>query len=284
MKGDNALWIPGTDHGGIATQNVVEKILKKEGKPGTTLGREAFLERMWAWRKESGDTIFHQLRKLGCSLDWTRTRFTMDEASSRAVAAAFVEFFKRGLTHLPGRSAWSTGAPDAAPRCRTSKWNTKSGPGSLWHIRYPFADDKAGGVIVATTRPETMLGDTAVAVNPTDERYQGVGGQKTELPLMDREIPLVADAAVDASFGTRRGQSDPLPRRHRFRDRRPPQPAPRTVIGFDGKMTARAGALRASPLKSAAKRSWPNWRPKISWSKWSPSARGVHLLPVQHDH
>ena len=97
MKGDNALWIPGTDHGGIATQNVVEKILKKEGKTRHDLGREKFLERMWAWRKESGDTILHQLRKLGCSLDWTRTRFTMDEASSRAVAAAFVEFFRKGL-------------------------------------------------------------------------------------------------------------------------------------------------------------------------------------------
>jgi valyl-tRNA synthetase len=174
MKGDNALWIPGTDHGGIATQNVVEKILKKEGKTGTTFPGK-FLERMWAWRKESGDTILHQLRKLGCSLDWTRTRFTMDEASSRAVAAAFVEFFSRGsFTRAFG---WSTGAPDAVPPCRTSKWNTKTDRIPVAHS-LSFCGRQGGGVIVATTRPETMLGDTGVAVNPTDERYQGLAGKK----------------------------------------------------------------------------------------------------------
>jgi isoleucyl-tRNA synthetase len=125
MKGDAALWVPGTDHGGIATQNVVEKLLKKEGKTRHDFSRDQFLERMWAWRKESGDTILHQLRRLGCSLDWTRTRFTMDEASSRAVAAAFAAFFQEGLD-LSGGAAWSTGAPVAPRRCPTSKWSTKN--------------------------------------------------------------------------------------------------------------------------------------------------------------
>jgi hypothetical protein len=140
MKGDNALWIPGTDHGGIATQNVVEKILKKEGKTRHELGREKFLERMWAWRKESGDTILHQLRKLGCSLDWTRTRFTMDEASSRAVSAAFAAFFQKGLD-LPGGATWSTGVRGVARPSPTSKWNMKNGPGPCGTFGIPFADD-----------------------------------------------------------------------------------------------------------------------------------------------
>jgi valyl-tRNA synthetase len=142
MKGDNALWIPGTDHGGIATQNVVEKILKKEGKSRHDLGREKFLERMWAWRKESGDTILHQLRKLGCSLDWTRTRFTMDDASSRAVRRPSPPFSKRGLfTRGFGLVNW-------CPRCCTAlsdiEVEHEERAGNLWHIRYPFADDAEG--------------------------------------------------------------------------------------------------------------------------------------------
>ncbi len=247
MKGDNALWIPGTDHGGIATQNVVEKILKKEGKTRHDLGREKFLDRMWAWRKETGDTILHQLRKLGCSLDWTRTRFTMDEASSRAVAAAFVEFFRKGLIQKGERLVnW-------CPRCCTAlsdiEVEHEERAGSLWHLRYPFADDPAKGVIVATTRPETMLGDTAVAVNPTDERFQGLAGKKVRLPLMDREIPLVADAAVDAAFGTGAVKVTPSHDATDFeigvRHHLPHE----MVIGFDGKMTARAGRFAGLSIK-----------------------------------
>jgi valyl-tRNA synthetase len=247
MKGDNALWIPGTDHGGIATQNVVEKILKKEGKNRHELGREKFLERMWAWRKESGDTILHQLRKLGCSLDWTRTRFTMDEASSRAVATAFVEFFGRGLIQQGVRLVnW-------CPRCCTAlsdiEVEHEDRPGNLWHILYPFSDETPGGVVVATTRPETLLGDTAVAVNPTDERYLSVSGKKLRLPLMDRVIPIVADAAVDASFGTGAVKVTPshdatdfeIGERHRLPHE--------MVIGFDGKMTARAGRFAGLSVK-----------------------------------
>jgi valyl-tRNA synthetase len=247
MKGDNALWIPGTDHGGIATQNVVEKILKKEGKNRHALGREAFLERMWAWRKESGDTILHQLRKLGCSLDWSRTRFTMDEASSRAVAAAFVEFFSRNLIYQGVRLVnW-------CPRCCTAlsdiEVEHEDRTGSLWHIRYPFVNDKAGGVIVATTRPETMLGDTGVAVNPTDERYQGLAGKKLLLPLMNREIPLVADAAVDASFGTGAVKVTPSHDATDFEIGERHNLPHEMVIGFDGKMTARAGRFAGLSVK-----------------------------------
>jgi valyl-tRNA synthetase len=240
MKGDKALWIPGTDHGGIATQNVVEKILKKEGKTRHDLGREKFLERMWAWRKESGDTILHQLRKLGCSLDWTRTRFTMDEASSRAVRRPSSIFSKGKVTKASGSS---TGAPVAARRSRTSKWSIRRANPALWHIRYPFAD--GGDVVVATTRPETMLGDTAVAVNPEDERYADKRGKNLRLPLMDRrhsEIPL-ADAAVDAAFGTGAVKvtpptTPPIPRSA------PDKGCPTNGHRFDGKMTPAAGRLR----------------------------------------
>jgi valyl-tRNA synthetase len=247
MKGDNALWIPGTDHGGIATQNVVEKILKKEGKSRHELGREKFLDRLWAWRKESGDTILHQLRKLGCSLDWSRTRFTMDETSSRAVAAAFAAFFQKGLIYQGVRLVnW-------CPRCCTAlsdiEVEHEERAGHLWHIRYPYADDAAGGIVVATTRPETMLGDTAVAINPADDRYQAVSGKKLKLPLMDRVIPLVSDAAVDPAFGTGAVKVTPshdatdfeIGARHHLPHER--------VIGFDGKMTARAGRFAGLSIK-----------------------------------
>lgn len=246
MKGDAALWVPGTDHGGIATQNVVEKLLKKEGKTRHDFTRTEFLDRMWAWRKESGDTILHQLRRLGCSLDWTRTRFTMDETSSRAVAAAFVEFFNRGLIYQGVRLVnW-------CPRCATAlsdiEVEHEERSGSLWHIRYPFADGH-GEVVVATTRPETLLGDTAVAVNPSDNRYAGLAGRMIRLPLMDRPVPLVADDVVDASFGSGAVKVTPahdatdfeIGARHGLPHER--------VIGFDGKMTPRAGVFAGLTIK-----------------------------------
>jgi valyl-tRNA synthetase len=239
MKGDNALWIPGTDHGGIATQNVVEKMLKKEGKSRHDLGRAAFLERMWAWRKESGDTILHQLRKLGCSLDWSRTRFTMDEVSSKAVAKAFVTFFERGLIYQGVRLVnW-------CPRCATAlsdiEVEHEDRAGKLWHIRYPFANGAGDGVVVATTRPETLLGDTAVAVHPGDERYAALIGKELLLPLMNRVIPVVGDDAIDSAFGTGAVKVTPahdatdfdIGQRHKLPHEQ--------VIGYDGKMTARAG-------------------------------------------
>src|SRR3989339_1505851 len=210
MQGCNALWVPGTDHGGIATQNVVEKLLLSEGTNRHKLGRDKFLERMWSWRKESGDTILNQLKKLGCSLDWSRTRFTMDEVCSKAVMTAFVELYNKGLIYRGKRLVnW-------CPRCQTAlsdiEVEHEEEIGKLWHIKYeikpqkPSKGKKAAAekehLVVATTRPETMLGDTAVAVNPKDKRYKKLVGRTILLPLTQREIPIVADEAVDATFGT----------------------------------------------------------------------------------
>jgi valyl-tRNA synthetase len=238
MAGDNTLWLPGTDHGGIATQNVVEKGLKKEGKTRHDLGRKDFLARMWTWRKETGDTILMQMRKLGCAMDWRRTRFTMDEASSKAVAAAFIEFYNQGLIYRGERLVnWCC-------RCDTAlsdiEVEHEDRNGHLWHIRYPFTDG-SGDIVVATTRPETLLGDTAVAVNPEDERYVKLVGKTLRLPLLDREIPLVADAAVDKAFGSGAVKVTPS---HDATDNEigARQKLPHVqVIGPSGKMTPAAG-------------------------------------------
>jgi len=199
MQGYNTLWVPGTDHGGIATQNVVEKLLKKEGKTKYDLGREKFIEKMWQWRQETGDTILNQLKKLGCGLDWDRTRFTMDEACSKAVKRAFKQFYDKGLIYRGKRLVnW-------CPRCNTalSDIEVEYTPekGNLWYIKYPIKDSD-DFLTVATTRPETMIGDTAVAVNPNDERYKKIVGKTIILPLVNREIKIVADYIVDMQFGT----------------------------------------------------------------------------------
>ncbi|MDD5492076.1 MAG: valine--tRNA ligase [bacterium] len=206
MDGYNACWIPGTDHGGIATQNVVEKLLKQEGKTRFDLGREKFLERMWKWRQETGDTILKQLRILGCSCDWERTRFTMDEQCSLAVKTAFSQLFDKGWIYRGEHIV------DWCPRCGTalneSEVEHEQEKGNLWYIKYFLKDGQqptANGqrfLVVATTRPETMLGDTAVAVNPKDERYKDFIGKVLVLPLVNREIPVVADDVVEMSFGT----------------------------------------------------------------------------------
>ncbi|MBI5555978.1 MAG: valine--tRNA ligase, partial [Elusimicrobia bacterium] len=205
MQGYNACWIPGTDHGGIATQNVVEKLLKQEGKTRFDLGREKFLERMWKWRQETGDTILLQLQTLGCSCDWERTRFTMDEQCSLSVRTAFSTLYEKGLIYRGEHIV------DWCPRCGTalneSEVEREQEKGKLWYIKYPLkTGDRrpATGdyLVVATTRPETMLGDTAVAVNPKDERYQNFIGKVLVLPLVNREIPVVADDVVEVSFGT----------------------------------------------------------------------------------
>ena len=199
MQGYNTLWVPGTDHGGIATQNVVEKLLKKEGKTKYDLGREKFIEKMWQWRQETGDTILDQLKKLGCGLDWDRTRFTMDEACSKAVKRAFKQFYDKGLIYRGKRLVnW-------CPRCNTalSDIEVEYHPekGNLWYIKYPIKGSNEF-LTVATTRPETMIGDTAVAVNPNDERYKNIVGKTIILPLVGREIKVVADYIVDMQFGT----------------------------------------------------------------------------------
>ncbi|MCL2485250.1 MAG: valine--tRNA ligase [Endomicrobia bacterium] len=199
LQGFNTLWVPGTDHGGIATQSVVERMLKKEGKTKYDLGREKFLEKMWQWRTETGDTILDQLKKLGCGLDWDRTAFTMDEVRSNAVKKAFIELFDKGLIYRGKRLVnWCTHCGTALSDIEVEYEDEKS---NLWHIKYPFKDSE-GYVIVATTRPETMLGDTAVAVAPDDERYSGSIGKIMILPLVNKEIKIVADYIVDKSFGT----------------------------------------------------------------------------------
>lgn len=199
LQGFNALWVPGTDHGGIATQNVVEKLLKKEGKTKYDLGREKFLETMWKWREETGDTILDQLKKLGCGLDWDRTSFTMDESRSKAVKKAFIELFNKGLIYRGKRLVnWCSRCGTALSDIEVEYENEKS---NLWHIKYPVKDSDQF-VVVATTRPETMLGDTAVAVNPDDERYTDFTGKTIVLPLVGREIKIVSDYIVDKTFGT----------------------------------------------------------------------------------
>jgi valyl-tRNA synthetase len=198
MQGYNVLWVPGTDHAGIATQNVVEKSLRTEGTTRTEVGREKFLERVWQWRSEYGGTIVRQLRKLGASCDWQRERFTMDEGLSAAVTEVFCRLYDEDLIYRGNYIVnW-------CPRCHTALSDEESEHqdenGRLWHIRYPV---KGGGeLVVATTRPETMLGDTAVAVNPEDERYRDMIGRKVLLPLTDREITIIADDYVDREFGT----------------------------------------------------------------------------------
>ncbi len=205
LLGDNALWIPGTDHAGIATQTVVEKTLKKdEGKSRHDLGREAFLERVWEWREKYGDIIIRQLRKLGVSCDWDRTVFTMDPELSFAVREVFIRLYKKGLIYRGKRIInWD---PVAHTALSDEEVVYKEQQGKLWHIRYPVVIDgspsKTEFLVVATTRPETMLGDTAVAVHPDDERYQKYIGQRVWLPLMNREIPVVPDTYVEWSFGT----------------------------------------------------------------------------------
>ena len=199
LQGYNVCWVPGTDHGGIATQNVVEKLLKKDGKTKYDLGREKFLETMWTWRSETGDTILDQLKKLGCGLDWDRTAFTMDEERSKAVKKAFIKLYDKGLIYRGKRLVnWCTRCATALSDIEVEYENEKS---NLWHIKYPIKDS-AQYIVVATTRPETMLGDTAVAVNPNDDRYINLVGKTIILPLSGREIKIVADYIVDQSFGT----------------------------------------------------------------------------------
>lgn len=238
MQGYNTLILPGTDHAGIATQNVVEKELAKEGLTRHDLGREKFIERVWQWREQYGSTIINQFKRMGYSFDWDRLRFTLDEGYADAVLEEFIRWFEAGLIYRGVRVInW-------CPRCQTAisdiEVEYEEVAGHLWHIDYPL-EDGSGVVTVATTRPETMLGDTAVAVNPEDNRYTGVVGKNVILPIMNRSIPIVADAHVDPDFGTGAVKVTPahdpndyeIGIRHRL-----PQVI---VIGPDGSMTEEAG-------------------------------------------
>ncbi|MDJ0707143.1 MAG: valine--tRNA ligase [Leptolyngbyaceae cyanobacterium MO_188.B28] len=199
MKGRNTLWLPGTDHASIAVQTILEKELRSQGKSRYDVGREQFLNRAWEWKEESGGTIVGQLRKLGVSVDWTRERFTMDEGLSKAVLAAFTQLYEEGLIY---RGEYMVNwCPSSQSAVSDVEVENKEVDGNLWHLRYPLTDE-SGFVEVATTRPETMLGDTAVAVNPNDDRYQHLIGKTVMLPIMNREIPIIADEYVDSSFGT----------------------------------------------------------------------------------
>lgn len=203
MKGEESLWMPGTDHAGIATQNVVEKAIAKEGLKRQDLGREKFIERVWLWKEQYGSTIIKQLKKLGASCDWARTRFTMDDEYSKAVVEVFIRLYEKGLIY---RGSYII---NWCPRCQTALSDEEAPhhelQGNLYYLRYPLAKIKTGSleyIVVATTRPETMLGDTAVAVNPKDKRYKKLIGETLTLPLVNREIKIIADSMVDMKFGT----------------------------------------------------------------------------------
>ncbi len=238
MIGGNALWVPGTDHAGIATQNVVERLLAKDGVDRQALGREKFVERVWAWKEESGGTILRQLKRLGAACDWERERFTMDEGLSRAVREAFVRLYRKGLIYR-GRYIINW-----CPRCRTAlsdlEVSYEETKGTLTYIRYPEISGRRS-VVVATTRPETMLGDTAVAVNPKDDRYADRLGMTLRLPLMNRPIPLIADDMVDREFGTGAVKITPAHDPNDFEVARRHQLPSVRVIDEGGAMTAEAG-------------------------------------------
>jgi valyl-tRNA synthetase len=242
LQGDNVLWMPGTDHAGIATQNVVEKKLHAEGTSRHELGRERFIEEVWKWKEQSGNAIINQLKRLGASCDWQRERFTMDEGLSKAVRKVFVKLYEDGLIYRGDYIInW-------CPRCTTAladlEVEHEELEGHLFHILYPFENGGQEGIVVATTRPETMLGDTALAVNPEDERYRDLAHESVFLPLMEREIPIVRDSYVDSSFGTGGLKVTPAhdPNDFEIGIR---HDLPRVkVIGDDGRMTAEAGRFQ----------------------------------------
>ncbi len=254
MKGFNVLWLPGIDHAGIATQNVVERQLAEEGLTRHKIGRNEFVKRVWRWKEESGGTIINQLKRLGASCDWTRLRFTMDEGLSRAVREVFTRLYKEGLIYRGDYIInW-------CPRCHTAisdlEVNFEETEGSLWHIEYPLTQPAAGlkGLTVATTRPETMLGDTAVAVNPEDARYKNLIGKKLSLPLTGREIPVIGDSSVTIEFGTGAVKITPA---HDFNDfevsKRHNLPA-LNVMDENGRMNENAGRFAGLDRFEARKR------------------------------
>ena len=255
MLGDETLWVPGEDHAGIATQTVVEKQLAKEGTDRHAIGREAFVERVWEWVTQYKSNIQNQHRRLGVSCDWERERFTLDEGLSRAVREVFVRLYEEGLIYRAERIInW-------CPRCMSAisdlEVETEDTPGLLTYVRYPLepaeGETEASYIMVATTRPETILGDTAIAVNPEDERYKALIGRHALVPVLNRSIPIVADAAVDLSFGTGAVKVTPahdpvdfeIGQRHKLPSIQ--------VIDFDARMTPEAGPFAGQDRYEARK-------------------------------
>jgi len=241
LRGDNVLWMPGTDHAGIATQNVVERDLASKGIDRHQVGREKFIESVWEWRKKYGSAIINQLKRLGASCDWERERFTMDEGLSKAVRKVFVQLYEEGLIYRGNYIInW-------CPRCMTALADLEvehdEHDGHIYHIHYPLVDGSKK-LIVATTRPETMLGDTAVAVHPDDKRYRDLIGQAVELPLTGRQIPVIGDTYVDVEFGTGALKVTPAHDPNDFEIGRIHELPSVKVIGDDGLMTETAGQYK----------------------------------------
>jgi valyl-tRNA synthetase len=241
MKGFNVLWQPGTDHAGIATQNVVEKALALEGTDRHAIGREKFIEMVWDWRRKYGGIIINQLKKLGSSCDWSRERFTMDEGLSRAVREVFVSLYEKGLIYRGDYIInW-------CPRCHTAiadlEVEHEERDSFLYHIRYPYETGE-GWLTVATTRPETLLGDTAVAVNPEDERYHDLKEKNVLLPILNRPIPVIFDGYVDKSFGTGALKVTPAHDANDFEIGNRHHLERIKVIDEDGKMNEAAGPYK----------------------------------------
>ena len=250
MLGYDVLWLPGTDHAGIATQNVVEKQLAAEGQSRHDLGREAFEARIWDWVHKSHGTITSQMRQLGSSVDWSRERFTLDESLSRAVRRVFVSLHKEGLIYR------GTYLVSWCPRCRTALSDLevvhRDTKGKLYEFQYPYVDGD-GALTVATTRPETMLGDTAVAVHPEDERYRTLVGSKVRLPLIGRNLPVISDEFVDPTFGTGVVKVTPAHDPNDFKIGQRHELVQISVIGEDGRMTAEAGPFQGQDRLEARK-------------------------------
>ncbi|HET6496928.1 MAG TPA: valine--tRNA ligase, partial [Thermoleophilia bacterium] len=250
MLGENACWLVGTDHAGIATQNVVEKMLRREGLSKEDVGREEFAKRVWAWREEYGHTIINQLKRLGCACDYERERFTFDEGYVKAVLKVFVALYHRGFIHKDSYLVnW-------CPRCGTAISDLevayKEMPGTLTHIRYPIVG--GGSVTIATARPETMVGDTAVAVNPTDPRYADIVGKTAILPLLGRELRIIADERVDPAFGTGALKVTPAHDLTDFEIGRDHRLESIQAIGQDGRITAAGGSYEGLDVEAAAER------------------------------
>jgi valyl-tRNA synthetase len=251
MRGDNTLFLPGTDHAGIATQMLVERSLAAEGITRQQIGREEFVRRVWEWKEKYGNRITSQMKRIGDSCDWSRERFTLNPDLSRAVLEAFVRLYERGLIYR------GTYMVNWCPRCATAlsdlEVKHEDTQGSLWHIRYPV-NNSSRYLIVATTRPETMLGDTAVAVNPADPRYQDLAGQTVTLPLMNRPIPVIFDEIADPQFGTGVVKVTPAHDPNDLEAGKRHDLPQIKVIGEDARMTAEAGPYAGLDRFEARKR------------------------------